>query len=727
MEIEALQRNHNEDLVLLEDARKHEAELIASLEAIKTAHKVEIDQLRVEHEEVIKAKAQDLRDLLSSIERDHETSISRLRADLEAATTSLETAQKDHETVFGKLKIEHEKTLESKVQEVEAVLATTVAEHEKALIKIHAEHAVVLRRKEEEASAVLQATEEDYYNALTKLRGDHAEAIKTVAAETNATIERLRQEHAGEMRMIEIAKEGSLSESESARNLALKSLQDEHGAAIARKEAAFAEEIESLNAGYIRTFQAKDDDHTLQMDRLRLEHETTISKLKSDWREEAERLAAALSTEKDDNAATIQKIRQEHEAAVRVVREQQALVIQEFGRGHEEDLALLKRQHQAEIQNVTSQREQGQAAMLEAHTGEIQQLKLRHEQDVSELESRIVDIEEQHRSAIQEAQSHNNLILQEEQARLDKIVADLEMKQSEERERVRTDRELLMKEIKTYEIAAEKVTLLREQAQKAHENELQEKSKDISSLADQLVATGTERDNLEAEVSKLRAELDDTRKEQSKLVQEASKRESLVIELERYRTNVADLQENLQKVKDEKDSLQTEKNKSDALVRELQAQLVRSASPPGARSPDRNVGFQRTSILPSIKQLPPPTPPPSVPPPPAPRSATVHLVNGESQLSASSQCSTFAPSKEHQPDTPMSSAGQSTAGSSSIDSKFAVKLEQQNMQLEEQEAMIKTLNKQLTHCESDLQTHMDLVTTLETSLGDCEKNRKFFP
>ena len=37
--------------------------------------------------------------------------------------------------------------------------------------------------------------------------------------------------------------------------------------------------------------------------------------------------------------------------------------------------------------------------------------------------------------------------------------------------------------------------------------------------------------------------------------------------------------------------------------------------------------------------------------------------------------------------------------------------------------MIKTLNKQLSHCESDLQTHMDLVSTLETSLGDSEKNR----
>lgn len=38
--------------------------------------------------------------------------------------------------------------------------------------------------------------------------------------------------------------------------------------------------------------------------------------------------------------------------------------------------------------------------------------------------------------------------------------------------------------------------------------------------------------------------------------------------------------------------------------------------------------------------------------------------------------------------------------------------------------MIKTLNKQLSHCESDLQAHMDLVVTLETSLTDSERNRK---
>ncbi|KAE9398957.1 hypothetical protein BT96DRAFT_821207 [Gymnopus androsaceus JB14] len=56
------------------------------------------------------------------------------------------------------------------------------------------------------------------------------------------------------------------------------------------------------------------------------------------------------------------------------------------------------------------------------------------------------------------------------------------------------------------------------------------------------------------------------------------------------------------------------------------------------------------------------------------------------------------------------------------DGKSQAKIDEKAKQLEEQGAMIKTMNKQLTHCESDLQTHMDLVSTLETSLGDSEKN-----
>jgi len=75
------------------------------------------------------------------------------------------------------------------------------------------------------------------------------------------------------------------------------------------------------------------------------------------------------------------------------------------------------------------------------------------------------------------------------------------------------------------------------------------------------------------------------------------------------------------------------------------------------------------------------------------------------------------------PDSPSTSVFSPVSTPPVVDVK---RLEQQAKKIEEQETMIKTLNKQLTHCESDLQTHMDLVSTLETSLGDSEKNRKCF-
>jgi len=57
-----------------------------------------------------------------------------------------------------------------------------------------------------------------------------------------------------------------------------------------------------------------------------------------------------------------------------------------------------------------------------------------------------------------------------------------------------------------------------------------------------------------------------------------------------------------------------------------------------------------------------------------------------------------------------------------VDAELAQQLQDRTKQMEEQEVMIKTLNKQLTHCEADLQVHMDMVNKLETSLGDSEKN-----
>ena len=75
-------------------------------------------------------------------------------------------------------------------------------------------------------------------------------------------------------------------------------------------------------------------------------------------------------------------------------------------------------------------------------------------------------------------------------------------------------------------------------------------------------------------------------------------------------------------------------------------------------------------------------------------------------------------------DSPATSvASISIAGGLPPDAKgLTAKIEDQTKHINEQEVMIKTLNKQLSHCESDLATHMDLVSTLETSLSDSEKN-----
>ena len=81
------------------------------------------------------------------------------------------------------------------------------------------------------------------------------------------------------------------------------------------------------------------------------------------------------------------------------------------------------------------------------------------------------------------------------------------------------------------------------------------------------------------------------------------------------------------------------------------------------------------------------------------------------------------------PTTPATSIAPSMSGpptsSGTPDPHLTAQVEQQAKQIEEQEAMIKTLNKQLMHCEGDLQVHMDLVTKLEGSLGEEEKNCKY--
>ncbi|KAK0496881.1 kinesin domain-containing protein [Armillaria luteobubalina] len=716
-EIENLRSQYDQDLRMHEEVQKREAELSATLEQVIVNHAAAMEEIRAQHADAMMAKQAEMDDLLSRFNSNEQTS-SFFHDELAAASVTLERVHRDHEAAFGKLKEEHDQELRSSLQQAKEILSRTKDEHEAAIRKIVAEHEEVLKQNEAQSSSVLHKTEEDYYNVLTKLRGDHAAAMEKQSADAAATLERLKEVHAGELRMAEIAREGSLSESQSSRAIALQGLQEEHSATMARKQASFAEEMELLKSEHARALVTREEDYQLQMDKIRSEQEGVLMKLKEEWRVEGERLNSAIIVIKEEAASSASvaaaKASAELDVAVKLVKEQQATVLQEIERSHEAEVSRRNAAHSSALEDLEAQAADKHAAVVQSHTEEILKLKSDHQESVAELNASIVTLEEHHKVVLEDARVRNEHELAEEREQFAATLDDLRAHHDAELHVLRKDHDLLVEEVEAHKTAAEEFSLLREELRESHEQAMEEKTALVAEMQHQMSVYQDERDDLAAEVTKLRAELGRTKSEQSKLIQEASKRESLVGELERHRSILAEMQENLQKVKDEKDTLQVEKTRSETLLRELQAQLARSGSPPNARPlTDRSVSYNRSGLPPM--KLPPPTPPPSVPPPPAPRS---HDAFGSVSSQASSAVTSSSSSRESQLDSPSTSIGPGSVNNVVPNGK----LEQQAKLIDEQEAMIKTLNKQLTHCESDLQTHMDLVSTLETSLGDSEKN-----
>ncbi|KAJ6490639.1 hypothetical protein C8R47DRAFT_454318 [Mycena vitilis] len=254
------------------------------------------------HREIV----EDLKGQLSQVRRQHDDLTALSRDQAANMSMEIEALQRKHGDVIGELEdakvrenvlaetlertvAEHALELEQLQIQLDEALKThedAKAQHESALSKVAAEHTETLKQKEAQALASLQTTEEEYYNALTKLRADHAAALETHASEAAAALERLREEHIAETRMADLAREGSLTESLSSKDLALQGLQDAHAEAVARKEASFAEQLKDLRMDHSRALTTKDEDYALEMDKLRSAHEGSLAKLKEEWRVE---------------------------------------------------------------------------------------------------------------------------------------------------------------------------------------------------------------------------------------------------------------------------------------------------------------------------------------------------------------------------------------------------------------------------------------------------------
>ncbi|KAF7964953.1 hypothetical protein HWV62_1444 [Athelia sp. TMB] len=774
-ELEALRGKHDEQATALEHVQQREAELTESLRQAEADHAQAVQSIRAEHEEALRVKEAEVEALITRTKEEHAAVVSGLTEQLSQASASLEKAHQEHTAAFGKLQGDHEAEIQRRVQEANDVLDRTVKEHQASLAALQSDHDRKLKQQSEEASATLQHTEEEYYELLAKLRIDHSEAMEKHKTDAAATLERLREEHAGELRMAEIAREGSLSESQESQAAALKGLQDEHAAAIARKEASFNEDLLALKSEHARALSIKDDDHRSKRDSLKAEHASSIARIREESEMETERLNLALKKAMEEASAAAAQMKDSHEAATRALQENQAAILEAVAHGHEDEVERLKSIHDTAIKDAIALAEQQRSALAQSHTEEMAKLKAEHQSAMAEAGANLIAAQEQHRQVLAEAREQSERLIAQHQVTMSASLAEMEKQHTAERETLSKDRILLSQQVASQKTSIEelqtqnKVTIAEEWAKTAstitdlsrehtnqyetlrkshdqlaeelrdhqkaaedtaaghqviigsHEKALSEKTEIISQLKQQLSGAHSEKGTLEQEIAKLRVELESTRSEQAKLAQDASKRESMTMELERHRSSLAELQENLEKVKDEKDSIQAQRNKQDTLIRDLQQQLARTTAGTPDRQVERNLSYNRANGLPPMK-LPPPTPPPSAPPPPAPRNDSI---SSQSSVVRSSTTSSRE-SQQDSPTTPSTSvAGHSTINgpvSPLAEPKLVMQLEKQAKHIEEQDAMIKTLNKQLSHCETDLQAHMDLVSTLETSLGDSEKN-----
>ncbi|KAJ3793772.1 kinesin domain-containing protein [Lentinula aff. detonsa] len=700
------------------------------------SHEEAFGKLQQEHEEELRSKLQEANDTLLRARQEHESAFSKaISTHTEAlkqkdadATTSIQQTEEDYYNALTKLRSDHAETL-----------LRHSAESTAALEKLKEEHAAELRMAEMAKESLLSESQSSRGLALQELQDEHSSAVSRKEASHSEVLEKLKVDHAhaladkdagaeialGQLRAAMSRKETTLTEefekAKSDHAAAVSSLQAEHTAALSSlrdEHASLLSSAQENHAGAITSIQAE---HASQLSQLHDEHEEFVSKLKEEQRMESQKLNAALSSLETDSSKAAVDARTAVDAALQSQKEQQAALLEDITRSHNEELRSLQTSHEQMTQEMTVASELKMSNLLEARTAEVLKLRTQHQQEITELNNSIVALQEKHKESLEDVRTFGEQTVAETTQSLRDTLEDLKTQHTKETETLRKENELLTQELEAHKVAADEF-LLRDQERQTHEEQIVEKDNTIRTLGGKLSDAEHERDHIASDLAQLRAEVERTRMEQSFLIQEASKRESLVVELERHRSVLAELQENLQKVKDEKDTLQVEKGRSDTLVRELQAQIARSGSPPNGRPATER--FNRIPGAAGVK-LPPPTPPPSVPPPPAPRS--IHHDPGFSVISAgTSSSSRDSQQVPDSPATPATSLGSSMIASlptSAVpDAKALVKIDEQAKQLEEQEVMIKTLNKQLTHCESDLQTHMDLVSTLETSLGDSEKN-----
>ncbi|KAE8266384.1 hypothetical protein A4X09_0g5964 [Tilletia walkeri] len=739
--IEALKAAHEEEV------GKVVAEHNTALSSLKNSHSELFSRKVADHEELVQRRVAEHGDVIERLKSEHDRAL-KSRADEHAAAlreielsrqSDAAVTEEDRAALHSQLKQEHSTELQRLRSEHEETLAGVVASHEAAHNTMKADYDDSQKARDQEHEAAMEELLQGHASKMESLAAEHRKAVEAAvaaataaaAAEHAKALEALRTEHTESQTRLGTEHATKLEQLKEEHAEAIENVKDEHRSALsamasqmAELKGAHARALAEAQSKAVGDAEAATGGHANALEEVRSGHARAIEETQSSH-------AKAIEELQGGHARTLEGMRAVHDKAFEEAEDSHAKAIEDVKKQHASELQRLSAEHLNSTAEIKTAFAEELAQVNNTHKERTSALQNDHEQVVSGLRKQVAEVLAKHRAFEQEIRQ----LKQEHTASVDRMSIDHKVRLDKAHSDLLAARSMVASS--SERANQQQLEAIRQELELELENtrsELAETSDALVTLEGALTDTSKERDSLQAQIEALKsgvnpptpaqvlqADLTQARSDLAKVKQEMH-----VIIDERSRLD--------QQLRDSQNRLQT----AEAKIRAQQAigspTLEQSADFPG-RAP----GYRRGSdadTLPSemshsgrnsrtLGKPPPPTPPPSVPPPPTPTapSSTSGAVTPRASGPRTSSSSQITRSES--PGTLTRSSSQSSLTTVNMSSNHggAGGVGDSGLRMiAEQGEEIKKLQRQLSHCEADLQANIDLVSTLEAALNDSERN-----
>ncbi|EST05085.1 Kinesin, motor domain protein [Kalmanozyma brasiliensis GHG001] len=530
-----------------------------------------------------------------------------------------------------------------------------------------------------------------------------------------------------------------------------RSLADELNEVSAAEGGDAAAEIERLKQEHLAAVESLKQEHKISMAQLAQQHAESLAGMQT------------LTTTRSLANGVAQQDAQAKDGAAIQAHDAQMQALQDT---HSEALQATKMELEAQHRSTLSAAvQEAEQAAVTKHTVELQKVQQSHSEAVSQMTEQLIALKADHESVLSKLGADHA-------SKLDRTLLDLQIATSDRDETRRAYEELhasYQDLLAKMDIDPHEVETLRA--------ELNDTSDALVTLEAALTEVQEERDSLLLEIETTRQESEIQQQDASVASSGSVVRDSTALvpadaalkrELESHKSTLSKTRGEMTKLKAELQAARDDCARHEQSVKDLQLRLAtsetrsvrsqgsdsfgqqsqseqqdaltaasRTSLTNGSRSPlgnrrtsdfEPNGSFDLRNHRPSVASVkpPPPTPPPNMTLPPTPTAVPTPLARTSAGVRTSTSSAMTRPDSPGNAGAGMTrssslTSDHSPAGHASNASSNGVDVKLSRL-LSEQAEEIKTLAKQLNHCEADLQANIDLVATLEAALNDSERN-----